>query len=128
MANTGGDRVWHVLVVDDEAGVLDLVRRTLEFEDFASVVVTATTAGEAIALAAERTPDLVVLDHRLGGPLTGLQVADQFRLAYPETRLILFSVTPDVIDLRERVDAVVSKVDVGDLPAVIRRVLAPEPI
>jgi DNA-binding NarL/FixJ family response regulator len=104
--------VWNVLVVDDEL----------------TVVATAATAVEALQRAAETHPDLVILDHLLGGPVTGLQVADQLRDAFPATRVILFSAADDVIDLREHsVDAVLGKMDIGDLPTVARRVLAAQP-
>ena len=119
-----GDRDWNVLVVDDEVDLLTLVRRTLEFEDRCSIV-TASTAAEAMERAAETPPDLVVLDHVLGGPVTGLQLADRLRRAHPQARVILFSAVTDVIDLRDHpVDAVVAKMDVGDLASVVRRVLA----
>ena len=126
MGSGAGERVWNVLVVDDEADLLTLIRLTLEYDDLQSVVTTATSAAEAIASAAETAPDLVVLDQMLGGPVTGLQVADQLHRAHPDTRVILFSAATDVIDLREHpVDAVVAKMDVGELPTVIRQVLAP---
>ena len=118
-----GQRDWNVLVVDDEVDLLTLVRRTLEFEDDCSIV-TASTAAEAMARAAETPPDVVVLDHVLGGPVTGLQLADRLRRAHPRTRVVLFSAVTDVIDLRDHpVDAVVAKMDVGDLASVVRRVL-----
>jgi DNA-binding NarL/FixJ family response regulator len=124
MAEDAGERIWNVLVVDDEADLLTLVRLTLEFESSLSVVATAQDAGEAILLADSLQPEVVVLDQMLGGAVTGLQVADQLRAAHPDVRVILFSAAADVIDLREhRVDAVVSKMDVADLPSVIRRVV-----
>jgi DNA-binding NarL/FixJ family response regulator len=120
-----GRRVWNVLIVDDEADLRTLVTLTLGFEDDLAVVATAATAGEAIVRADETEPDVVILDHMLGGPVTGLQVADQLRETHPSTRVILFSAAKDVIDLREHpVDAVVSKMDIGDLPGIIQRVLA----
>ena len=120
-----GDRTWNVLVVDDEADLLTLVRLTLEYEDRMSVVATASTPGEAIAAAEETRPDLVILDQMLGGPVTGLQVAERLREAHPDTPVILFSAAETVIDLREhRVAAVVAKMDIDELPTIIRRVMA----
>jgi DNA-binding NarL/FixJ family response regulator len=125
MAADGGEEpVWHVLVVDDEPDLRELVTLTLEFDEHLLVVATASSAGEAMVLAGETQPDLVVLDHMLGGPVTGLQVADQLRAAFPSTRVILFSAADVVIDLREhRVDAVLSKMDIDALPDTARRVL-----
>ena len=122
----GGRRVWNVLIVDDEADLRTLVTLTLGFEEDLAVVATASSAVEAIVLADETDPDLVILDHMLGGPVTGLQVADQLRATHPATRVILFSAAQDVVDLRDHaVDAVVAKMDSGELPAIIQRVLAP---
>jgi DNA-binding NarL/FixJ family response regulator len=121
----GTGRLWNVLVVDDEADLLTLVRLTLEFDDDLNVVATATTAGEALLLAESTHPDLVVLDHMLGGGVTGLQIADELRRSHPSLRVVLFSAATDVVDLREhRIDAVVPKMELGDLPDVIRRVMA----
>jgi DNA-binding response OmpR family regulator len=65
-----------VLVVEDEPQIAQIVRDYLQHAGFA--VVTAADGAEAIALAGERTPDLVVLD--LGLPrVDGLEVARRLR-------------------------------------------------
>ena len=121
-------RVWNVLVVDDEADLRALVRLTLEFEDDLRVIATAADPDEAVRAAAEVRPDLVILDQMLGGPVTGLQVADKLRAEHPAARVIIFSAVEDVIDLREgRVDAFVPKMAINELPAVIRRMRTPDP-
>jgi DNA-binding NarL/FixJ family response regulator len=120
-----GGRVWSVVVVDDEEDLRRLVQLTLQFDDELRVVAVARDADEALALVRETAPDLVVLDHLLGGPVTGLQVAGRLRVDLPATRVILFSAGDAVIDIRDSsVDAVVSKMDLGTLPDVARRVLA----
>jgi two-component system OmpR family response regulator len=52
-----------VLVVDDQPNILDMLTTVLRFHGFA--VSTAATAAEAVAVAADVRPDLVVLDVRL---------------------------------------------------------------
>jgi DNA-binding response OmpR family regulator len=65
-----------VLVVEDEPQIAQIVRDYLQHAGF--VVVTAADGAEAITLAGERRPDLVVLD--LGLPrLDGLEVARRLR-------------------------------------------------
>lgn len=125
MAESGTTRVWQVLVVDDEDDLRTLVRVTLEYEDGVEVIADAATPAEALELADRVSPDLVILDQLLGGPVTGLQVAGRLHAAHPETRVIMFSAAQDVIDLRDHVgvDAVLAKMDIGELPAVVRRVL-----
>ena len=125
MTDGGTAAAWSVLVVDDEADLRRLVRLTLEFEDEVILVTTVDSAAAAVRAADADPPDVVVLDQMLGGSLTGLQVAAQLRAAHPGTRVILFSAGDEVIDLRDvAVDAVVPKMEISDLPAVIRRVLA----
>jgi two-component system OmpR family response regulator len=53
----------HVLVVDDQPNIVDMLSTVLRFHGFA--VSTAATAAEALAVAAGVRPDLVVLDVRL---------------------------------------------------------------
>jgi DNA-binding response OmpR family regulator len=65
-----------VLVVEDEPQIAQIVRDYLQYAGFA--VVTAADGADAITLAGERRPDLVVLD--LGLPrLDGLEVARRLR-------------------------------------------------
>ncbi|MGH8775788.1 MAG: response regulator transcription factor [Jiangellaceae bacterium] len=65
-----------VLVVDDDPTVSDVVRRYLERAGFA--VDKAADGPAALALAAERAPDLVVLDLMLPG-MSGLEVCRRLR-------------------------------------------------
>ena len=65
-----------VLVVDDEAGLVALVRGYLEREGY--IVLTAGDGREALAIVREASPDLVVLDVMLPG-LDGIEVCRQIR-------------------------------------------------
>ncbi len=65
-----------VLVVDDQPNILDMLTTVLRFHGFA--VSTAATAAEAVAVAGELQPDLVVLDIRLPDG-DGLDVCRQLR-------------------------------------------------
>ena len=65
-----------VLVVEDEQKIRDLVRRYLERDG--NVVLSTGSGAEAIAMAADARPDLVVLD--LGLPdVPGTEVAREMR-------------------------------------------------
>jgi DNA-binding response OmpR family regulator len=66
----------HVLVVDDDATVSDVVRRYLERADFA--VTLAADGPGALAAATAQRPDLVVLDLMLPG-MDGLEVCRRLR-------------------------------------------------
>ena len=65
-----------ILVVDDEAPIVDLVRFTLEDADVR--VVEASDGAEALQLARQVNPDLVLLDVHMP-KLDGLEVCRQLR-------------------------------------------------
>jgi two-component system, OmpR family, response regulator len=69
----GGPRV---LVVDDEPSIVDAVATSLRYEGF--VVSTAATGREALAVAQDERPDLIVLDVMLPD-LSGMDVAGRLR-------------------------------------------------
>ena len=77
-----------VLVVDDDADQRNLMRETLEPLGF--TVLAACDGASALELAAEQTPDLVLLDVSMPG-LTGWEVARRLRESLPEVRIIMMS-------------------------------------
>lgn len=74
----------HILVVDDERDILELVRYNLEKDGYR--VTTVTSGEEALDGARSRLPDLVVLDLMLPG-VDGLEVCRRLQ-ADPATRAI----------------------------------------
>ena len=77
-----------ILVVDDEPQIRRALRRSLEAQDYE--VATAEGAEEGLALAAARTPNLVVLD--LGLPdLDGTEVIRRLR-SWTDVPVIVLSV------------------------------------
>ena len=79
-----------VLVADDHAIVRTGIRHVLETEPGFHVVGEASTGAEALALALELAPDVVVLDISMPG-LSGLQTAAELRRRCPETRVLILS-------------------------------------
>ncbi|HXH05609.1 MAG TPA: sigma-54 dependent transcriptional regulator [Vicinamibacterales bacterium] len=77
-----------LLVVDDEPGVLALVRRFAEAERFE--VITCADGREAIALAERRAPDLVLVDLRMP-EVNGLEVVRAIREADPQAHVVLMT-------------------------------------
>ena len=88
----------HVLVVEDELAVRDVVRRYLEQEDYE--VTVADDGPSGLAAARELQPDLIVLDVMLPH-MDGLQVCEQLRVvdgsAVPIIMLTALSETDDRI-------------------------------
>ncbi|GAA3745756.1 two-component system OmpR family response regulator [Spinactinospora alkalitolerans] len=66
----------HVLVIDDEPNIRDLVQAALRFHGFS--VSTAESGGEGLSLARSRRPDLIVLDVLLPD-ISGFDVCRQLR-------------------------------------------------
>ena len=108
---------WRVLVVDDEPDLRELIRLTLEFDDRIEVVGSVPTVAAALDQAGGDI-DLVVLDHWLGGPLTGMDVAGRLRESAPDARIVLFTATDSVDDPNHDVDAVLMKTNLVDLTKV----------
>lgn len=78
----------HILVVDDDEQIRTPVRRLLALEGYS--VATAVDGDDALRQAAERFPDLVVLDVMMPG-LDGIEVCRRLRAA--DTRLCIIMLT-----------------------------------
>ncbi|WP_322009062.1 response regulator [Paraburkholderia sp. J12] len=117
----------HVLVVDDDDGILRLARKSLTRAG--ARVDTCTSVGEAGALLALQTPDVLVLDYQLDGAETGLDFFRRLRSQDVRVPAILVTGFTDesrvIAALRAGVSDVVPKS--GDyldyLPEAVARVL-----
>lgn len=78
-----------VLIADDHGIVREGLRTVLEQEDF-NVVGEATTGREAVELAAQLQPDVILLDIRMPG-LDGLQALSQIKAAHPHISVIMLT-------------------------------------
>src|SRR5512137_283670 len=76
----------HILIVEDDTHIANMLRRGLIFEGFDAVI--ASTGTQALDLARERMPDLVVLDLMLP-ELDGMEVCRRLRAAGDVPILIL---------------------------------------
>jgi DNA-binding response OmpR family regulator len=85
----------HVLVVDDDPTVSDVVRRYLEQDGFR--VRLAADGLAALAAVAAETPDLVVLDLMLGG-IDGLEVCRRLRRALPDLPVVMLTALGEEAD------------------------------
>lgn len=61
-----------ILIVDDHADIRRLIRMTLEFEDYD--IREAADGEAALEMAAQQSPDLVLLDVMMPGRINGLEV------------------------------------------------------
>jgi DNA-binding NarL/FixJ family response regulator len=101
-----------ILIADDMAELRTLERQLLEQTPELQVVGEATNAQEAISMAAELKPDLVVMDLKMPG--NGLTATRHIRETCPEAKILAVTALADryVLEaLKEeyRVDAVIPK-------------------
>jgi two-component system, OmpR family, response regulator MprA len=85
----------HILVVDDDPRITDLLRRVLAYEGYS--VASAASGNEALKRTLERPPDLVVLDIMLPG-LDGLEVARRLRAADDNVPVLMVTARDAVAD------------------------------
>jgi PAS domain S-box-containing protein len=118
----------HVLVVDDDEGILRLARKSLTRAG--AFVDTCASVSEALAVLAARTPDVLVLDYQLDGAETGLDLFRRLRAQDVRVPAILVTGFTDesrvIAALRAGVSDVVPKAGgyLDYLPEAVARVLA----
>jgi CheY-like chemotaxis protein len=79
----------HVLIVDDDPVHLQLYSWILQRGGFAPV--TALVRGNGVELPTTPDLDVAVLDYRLGGTLTAVEVASRLRTTYPALPIVILS-------------------------------------
>jgi len=72
-----------ILIVEDQADIRQLIRMTLEFEDYE--IHESRDGAHGLRLAATLGPDLILLDVMMPGDLDGLQVCQRIK-SDPKTR------------------------------------------
>jgi len=84
-----------VLVVDDEPRILNFVRVSLNLAGYE--VLTAADGEEALRLARQHRPDIVLLDIVME-PLSGFEVLERLRVFSPQVPVIVFSARRPVVE------------------------------
>ena len=77
-----------ILVIDDEVGIRDSMRRTLEYQGYQFV--GAATGQEGLALIERDPPDLVFLDIKMPG-MDGLEVLERIKATNPAVPVVMVS-------------------------------------
>jgi len=117
-----------VLLAEDQSMVLGALAALLELEDDIEVVGRARDGGEALRLARETRPDVVVTDIEMPG-MTGLDLAAALRREQPAPRVVILTTFGRSGYLRRALDAGAAGYLLKDAPsdrlaAAIRRVHA----
>jgi DNA-binding NarL/FixJ family response regulator len=87
-------RPLRLLVVDDHEVVRQGLVSLLERREHFQVVAEAGTAAEAVEMAREFEPDLVVMDVRLPDG-SGIEACREIRAEFPATRVVILTSYPD---------------------------------
>lgn len=109
-----------VLIVDDNADLRLLTRLTVE-DTSCEVVGEACNGAEAVALAEELRPDVVVMDMKM--PLMdGVEATKALKYRFPDLEIIIFSASGDPIAHDEMLEAGAdASVDKGNLDDLVIR-------
>jgi DNA-binding NarL/FixJ family response regulator len=83
----------HVVVVEDESLLRDLIAKTLETNGFQ--VTTAANAADAARVFKATDPDAVVLDVELGPGPNGFDFAESLQKSAPEVGIVFLTNLPD---------------------------------
>jgi two-component system, NarL family, response regulator NreC len=121
------DSVATVLLVDDHAVVRAGIRMLLEAQDNVTVVAEASSAEEALEIAFEKTPDVIVTDLSMGG-LRGAAVVEAFAERFPTALILVLSMVDSPADVRRALEAgakgyMLKGAAASELPDAIARIL-----
>jgi two-component system, NarL family, response regulator NreC len=117
-----------VLLVDDHAVVRAGIRALLDSDARVTVVGDAGTAGDAVRMTSELSPDVVLLDLSLGEQ-SGIGIMADIRAAHPAARVIALTVHGEPSFLRAFLAGggagyVLKDAPIEELHAAIRTVMA----
>lgn len=115
-----------VVIIDDHQVFAELLGEVLATHGF-DVVGVYSTLTDGIAAVADRTPDLVVLDHRLPGD-TGASRVTELKRRSPSTRVLMLTAADEHAVLLEAMESgcdgfVTKRQDVGEVIAAVSAVL-----
>ena len=114
-----------VLIVDDIAETRESIRRLLQFEGDMEVVGAARTGREAVELAVDTKPDVILMDINMPD-MDGIQATEVIRKKIPYAQIIILSVQGDQNYMRRAMmagarDFIVKPPMIDELTAAIRR-------
>lgn len=100
---TASEGALRVLLVDDDPDMRGLVEIMLEEDGRFAVVAHASNGLEAVRLAEQEHPDVVVLDLQMPG-MDGLTALPMLRERLPRARIVVVSAFPDPLTLADAIE------------------------
>jgi CheY-like chemotaxis protein len=115
-----------ILVADDNAMIRKLLCKIFETEEDYDICAEAINGEEAIALAKQRRPDLIILDFAMP-VMNGIDAARELKRIMPNVPIILFTLHTDtikhVVGLNSPIDLVVAKSDAINIVKHVRSLI-----
>jgi DNA-binding NarL/FixJ family response regulator len=115
-----------ILVADDSAMIRKCLCRIFEIEEDYDICAEAVNGEEAIALAKQHKPDLIVLDFQMP-VMNGIEAAYELKRIMPDVPIILFTLHADTIKYSigqdSPIDLVVAKSDAVHIVDHIRSLI-----
>ncbi len=103
-SNNEEDRIYNILIVDDEREVLNALSSTLKrAKQFKSDIVTAENPEKALNFLKEREFDLVLSDYKMPG-INGVELLREVKNKYPDTIRMLITGFSDLKTAREAIN------------------------
>lgn len=87
-------RTMKILLCDDQAVIRDGLEMLLNLEKDIQVVATAQDGAEALELAAQQAPDLVLMDLKMPG-VNGIEATRQIRARFPSIKVLVLTTYDD---------------------------------
>ena len=121
-----------VLIVDDLPETRENVRKLLQFESDIEVIGQAGTGEQAVAMAQELKPDIILMDINMPG-IDGIGASQKISELVPTTQIIIMSVQSDSDYLRRAMlagarDFLTKPFGGDELVAAVRRVYTKRPL
>jgi DNA-binding NarL/FixJ family response regulator len=107
-----------LVIVEDDLDIQSMIETIFSMDPRFAVAGLAESAEDALELARSTEPEIIVLDDRLAGALTGVDAVNQLKEAAPNAKIILFTSHADLrarVDHEEAIDAFLLKTDTGAL-------------
>jgi len=107
-----------VVIVEDDPDIQSLIATIFSMDPRFSVAGLAESAEDALEIVRTAAPEIIVLDDRLSGALTGVDAVPQLKEAAPQAKIILFTAHADLqarAVSQPAIDAFLLKTDTGEL-------------
>lgn len=84
-----------LLLVEDNDALRDALKTGLEATNAVQVIGQVATGEEALAHCLDATPDVILMDVQLAGPMNGIEAAVAIRREFPRLPVVFYSIQDD---------------------------------